>query len=69
MTRLGHERIEAEKFRRRKQANNCLSLITIVGDSDNTRDEQINERGPLVLIENNFVFFETLYGQIVSESL
>src|SRR6266545_3954476 len=67
VARFGRERVEAEKFSRRKQANNRLSLMTIVGDPGDSRNEQVNEPGLLVLTENNFVFFESPYGQISGE--
>ncbi len=67
VARVGHERVEAEKFSRRNQADNRLSLITIVGDSGDSGDEQVNELGLLVLIEDNSVFLKSPYVQISRE--
>ena len=67
VARFGHERVEAEKLSRRNQADNRLPLITVVRDSDDSRDEQVNEPGLRVLIENHFIFLKNPYGQISGE--
>lgn len=58
VTRVKHERVEAEKLSRRNQADNRLPLMTIVRDSDDSREKQVNEPGLRVLIENHFVFLK-----------
>ena len=55
--RFGHERVEAEKFSWRKQANNRLPFVTVKGDPDNSGDEQVNVPRPARPAQKQFHLF------------
>ena len=67
VARFGDERIKTEKFSRWKQTDDRLSLIATIGHPSDSRDEQVNKLGWLVLIENNFILLEGFYSETSRE--